>query len=99
MNLFIDYQRKIENFLKDLKKNGIIKLPDQTLNITIELPPKGVDADISCNVAMLLAKCNKKSPNEISKGLKLLIQFSINFLFCFLLSTLILTSTLRNGIQ
>ena len=67
MNLFIDYQRKIENFLKDLKKNGIIKLPDQTLNITIELPPKGVDADISCNVAMLLAKCNKKSPSDLAK--------------------------------
>ena len=67
MNLFIDYQRKIENFLKDLKKSGIIKLPDQTLNLTIELPPKGVDADISCNVAMLLAKCNKKSPSDLAK--------------------------------
>ena len=70
MNLFIDYQRKIENFLKDLKKNGIIKLPDQTLNITIELPPKGVDADISCNVAMLLAKCNKKSPSDLAKVIR-----------------------------
>ena len=67
MNLFIDYQRKIENFLKDLKKSGIIKLPDQTLNLTIELPPKGVDADISCNVAMSLAKFNKKSPSDLAK--------------------------------
>jgi arginyl-tRNA synthetase len=70
MNLFIEYQRKFKFFLKDLEKNGIIKLPDQILNLTIELPPKGVDADISCNVAMLLAKHNKKSPSDLAEVIR-----------------------------
>ena len=70
MNLFIDYQRKIKFFLKNLAQIGAINLPEQIPNLTVELPPKGVDADISCNVAMLLAKYNNMSPFDLAKIIK-----------------------------
>jgi len=70
MNLFIDYQEKITNFLKDLMAIGAINLPTQIPKVTVELPPKGVDADISCNVAMLLAKYNNMSPLDLAKIIK-----------------------------
>ena len=70
MNLFIDYQEKITNFLKDLMQVGAISLPTQIPKVTVELPPKGVDADISCNVAMLLAKYNNMSPFDLAKIIK-----------------------------
>ena len=78
MNLFLDYQKKIFNFLKILKKRKIIKIPNNLKNITIELPPKNQKGDISCNAAMVLAKINKTQPLEIAKILKenLLSHFS-----------------------
>ena len=40
MNLFLDYQKKIFNFLKILNKKKILKIPENFKNITVELPPK-----------------------------------------------------------
>ena len=57
MNLFLDYQKKIFNSLKNLEKKKLIKIPSR-LNLTIELPPKNQKADVSCNAAMILAKIN-----------------------------------------
>ena len=70
MNLFLNYQKKFIYFLKDLKKKKIIDCPVNIKNLTVELPPKGHNADISCNVAMILAKFNKKSPLDLGLILK-----------------------------
>jgi len=70
MNLFLNYQKKFLYFLKDLKKKKIIDCPVNIKNLTVELPPKGHNADISCNVAMILAKFNKKSPLDLGLILK-----------------------------
>ena len=70
MNLFLDYQKKFLDYLKILKKEKIIDLPDNLKGITAELPPKGHKADMSCNAAMMLAKFNKKLPLDIANILK-----------------------------
>ena len=77
MNLFLDYQRKIFNTLKILEKKNIIKSTENIKNIIIELPPKNQKGDFACNAAMLMAKINNTSPQELAKILKeqLLIKF------------------------
>tara|TARA_B100000029_G_scaffold157547_1_gene152840 strand:+ start:771 stop:2498 length:1728 start_codon:yes stop_codon:yes gene_type:complete len=71
MNLFIDYQKKIFKSLKYLEKKNKIKVPSFLKNLTIELPPKNQDGDISCNAAMLLSKPNNISSLELAKILKI----------------------------
>ena len=77
MNLFLDYQEKFLDHLKSLQKKKIIDLPGNLKNLTVELPPKGHKADISCNAAMILAKFNKKTPLDLANILK--ENFSENF--------------------
>jgi len=69
MNLFLDYQKKIFNNLKNLGKKKLIQIPSQ-LNLTVELPPKNQNADISCNAAMILAKINNNHQLNWLKFLK-----------------------------
>ena len=76
MNLFLDYQKKIFNKLKKLEKKKLIKIPSK-LYLTVELPPKNQNADISCNAAMILAKTNNNSPIELAVILKK--HLSLNF--------------------
>ena len=77
MNIFVNYQKKFLNCLNELGKNKIIKCPDTINNISVELPPKDHPADISCNAAMILAKYNKTSPEEL--GLIIKEHFIKNF--------------------
>ena len=70
MNLFLDYQEKLLDYLKILKKKKIIDLPVNLKSLTVELPPKGHVADISCNAAMILASFNKKTPLDLAYILK-----------------------------
>jgi len=76
MNLFLEYQKKIFNTLKNLEKKKLIQIPSQ-LNLTVELPPKNQKADISCNAALILAKLNNNSPAKLAEILKkhLLLNF------------------------
>ena len=78
MNLLLDYQKKLLDYLKSLKNKKIIDLPYNLKSLTVELPPKGHNADISCNAAMILAKLNKKNPLDLANILKknLLENFS-----------------------
>ena len=62
MNIFDIYLDKIKNLIIDLKKSGLIILPESLEGITVEIPPVKFNADISTNVAMFLSKVNKKSP-------------------------------------
>ena len=69
MNLFLEYQKKIINCLKNLDKKKVIQIPSN-FNITVELPPKNHTSDISCNAAMVLAKINNKSPINLAEIIK-----------------------------
>ena len=64
MNLFLDYQKKIFNSLKILKRKNTIKIPSKIKSFTVELPPKNQEADISCNAAMILSKVNNSSTSH-----------------------------------
>ena len=70
MNIFLEYQKKIFNALKDLEKKKKIKIPSKVKNFTVELPPKNQSADMSCNAAMILAKENKSPPTKIAEIIK-----------------------------
>ena len=70
MNLFSNYQKRFLHYLKSLEKKKIIDLPNNLKNLTVELPPKGHKADMSCNVAMILAKFNQKTPLDLANILK-----------------------------
>ena len=60
MNIFSIYFEKIKKFLIDLEKDKQIKLSDNLNKLTIELPPKDLRGDISCNAALVLSKTNNK---------------------------------------
>jgi len=60
MNIFSIYFEKIKKFLIDLEKDKQIKLSDNLNKLTIELPPKDLQGDISCNAALVLSKTNNK---------------------------------------
>ena len=69
MNIFDQYLDKIKKILLDLSKNGDLILPDKLDGITAEIPPSKFKSDISTNVAMVLSKINKKSPNDLANTL------------------------------
>ena len=66
MNIFSQYTVKIKKLLNDLKKKGKIILPNNLDGIFVDIPPKNFLGDISCNVAMILSKINKKNPMDIA---------------------------------
>ena len=70
MNLFLYYQDKIFTSIKKLEKKKIIIIPQKFKGITVELPPKNQKADISCNVALLLAKANNESAYNLAEIIK-----------------------------
>jgi len=70
MNIFTIYLEKIKDLLTDLEKHKQIKLSDNLNNLTIELTPKNLQGDISCNAALLLSKVNNKKPKDIATLLK-----------------------------
>jgi len=70
MNLLLDYKNKILKLIASLEKDKILSLPRNFIYITIELPPKDVDADISCNAAMLLSKINNTTALKLAEILK-----------------------------
>ena len=61
MNIFSIYLEKIKEFLIYLEKDKQIIFPDNLNQLSIELPPKNMKGDISCNAALLLSKVNKKN--------------------------------------
>ena len=70
MNLFTDYHKKFFVALKEMKKRNLLDFPEKFNNHSVELPPKEQPADISTNIAMLLAKYNKKNPLDLANLLK-----------------------------
>jgi len=70
MNLFLDYRQKILDSLKKLREKKVIKVPQKLSNLIVELPPQDQNADISCNVAMILAKINNNSPIKLAEVFK-----------------------------
>ena len=66
MNIFQSYLEKIHKIIIELANNNKIIIPESLNGINAEIPPEKFDSDISTNVAMVLSKLNKKSPDELS---------------------------------
>ena len=69
MNIFDLYLEKIIKILREAKKNKSIEISEMPGGINVDIPPQQFNSDISTNVAMVLAKPNKKSPKEIANQL------------------------------
>ena len=74
MNIFDIYLAKIKKILVNAKKDNQIILPENLDSINVDIPPKNFNCDISTNVAMVLAKVNKKSPLDIASLLSPIIR-------------------------
>jgi len=74
MNIFDFYLEKITKIIKQANKSKTIEVPDKLSGINVDIPPTQFNCDISTNVAMVLAKPNKKSPIEIANQLADLIK-------------------------
>jgi len=74
MNIFFQYTIKIKKLVNDLKKKGKLNLPSNLDSVIVDIPPENFVGDISCNIAMIISKINKKNPldlaNLISKEIK-----------------------------
>jgi arginyl-tRNA synthetase len=55
------------------KAHGVDDLPAYTM----EEPPAGIDADIACNIALILAKPLKKAPRAIAQELQKTLETSL----------------------
>ena len=74
MNIFDLYLDKIKELVIKLNIDGSLIIPDSLENLKVDLPPENMDFDISTNVAMILAKINEKSPNDLANQLSDLIK-------------------------
>ena len=74
MNIFELYLDKIKSTIIDLNKKGELIIPKTFNGINAEIPPAKFNCDISTNVAMVLAKLNKRSPLDLAKHISLLIK-------------------------
>jgi arginyl-tRNA synthetase len=66
MNIFSQYTIKIKKLVNNLKNKGKIDLPSNLDSVIVDIPPKKFLGDISCNVAMIISKINKKNPIDIA---------------------------------
>ena len=74
MNIFDSYLDKIKELVIKLNIDGSLIIPDSLEALKVDLPPENMDFDISTNVAMILAKINEKSPNDLANQLSGMIK-------------------------
>ncbi len=77
MNIFSNIKKKILEIVEKNKKKLIINNNIPTENIQVELAPIKFDCDLSTNLAMVLAKTQKKNPLSLASDLKELLLSEI----------------------
>ena len=70
MNIFEYHLTEINNLLEANKKTLNLDKIDNFKNVNLEVPPEKFNFDLSCNVAMVLGKLNKTSPNKLAEKFK-----------------------------
>lgn len=69
--ILTEFHRQLESILNSwAKTQGLESLPP----FTLEEPPPGIDADLACNAALILAKSLKKPPRVIAQNLQILLS-------------------------
>ena len=77
MNIFNNIKKKILEIVEKNKKKLKINNNIPTENIQVELAPIKFDCDLSTNLAMILAKTQKKNPLSLASDLKELLLSEI----------------------
>ena len=78
MNLFTSYLTEIKKNVSKDKDLSKLTFEKKSSNIIIEKPPENFDFDLSSNIALVLAKKNKKSPREIAEKIKNVLSKKID---------------------
>ena len=66
-----DLRRQLKEKLRPwVQAQGLESLPAYAL----EEPPSGIEADVACNLALLLAKPLKKSPRAVAEDLRKVLE-------------------------
>ncbi len=78
MNLFTSYLTEIKKNVSKDKDLSKLTFEKKSSNIIIEKPPENFDFDLSSNIALVLAKKNKKPPREIAEKIKNVLSKKID---------------------
>ena len=77
MNIFEYYLSKINKLVISHKEVLKLKNLDNLKSVNLEVPPEKFNFDLSCNIALVLAKSNKLNPQNLSIELKNLFKKEI----------------------
>ena len=70
MNIFEHHLNEIKDLIISNKKILELNNVENLKNVNLEIPPEQFNFDLSCNVAMVLGKINKKNPNDLALKFK-----------------------------
>ena len=78
MNIFENHLNEIQALI--LKNKTILNLTniDNLESVGLEIPPTQFNFDLSCNIAMVLAKSNKLNPKDLAQKIKKLFSDNLN---------------------
>ena len=78
MNIFVHHLNEIQALI--LKNKTILNLSniDNLESVGLEIPPTQFNFDLSCNIAMVLAKSNKLNPKDLAQKIKKLFSDNLN---------------------
>ena len=77
MNIFEYYLSEINKLVVNHKNDLQLKNTDNLKNVNLEVPPVQFDFDLSCNIALVLAKSNKLNPKNLAISFKKLFESKI----------------------
>ena len=77
MNIFKLYQEKIHNLIIANCKFLNIESDVDMQGVIIEIPPTGINFDLSTNIALVLGKKSKQSPLKLAESIKNIIKTNL----------------------
>jgi len=77
MNIFKLYQEKIHNLIIANCKFLNIESDIDMQGVIIEIPPSGINFDLSTNIALVLGKKSKQSPLKLAEAIKNIIKTNL----------------------
>ena len=77
MNILEEYLEKIIQLVSKNLNNLKISNLNSFQGTVVEVPPQKFNFDLSCNVALILAKQNKQNPNELADKIKKILLSNV----------------------
>ena len=70
MNIFENHLKEIRELILNNKDYLKLKKTDNLKSINLEIPPEHINFDLSCNIAMVLAKSNNLNSKNLANEIK-----------------------------